>query len=208
MIVVGQRNTTGNSEHRKRARRRYAVGPSPHHLTVIGADVADVVQNAGGWLCDQVLAGWRVTVFMAHPRDAQPLQILGVDALPLTSATLAGQTTGFAASAQMLHSDARVRREVETMIGRSLHDVAVWGGPLPADIDAELGHLRRRPSSAAHAFKAQALLALNGSQPVVDSVEFFRGGPPGKRSDTTVIDITAPTRCSTLMLAPTHSPRT
>ncbi|PEG33057.1 hypothetical protein CQY20_32795, partial [Mycolicibacterium agri] len=36
-----------------------------HEMTVIAADVADVVASAGGWLYDRRMAGWWVNVMVS-----------------------------------------------------------------------------------------------------------------------------------------------
>ncbi len=54
-----------------------------YELAVIGLDVAEVVRAAGGWICDRVRAGWRVSVLVPTGSDTRPLQILGVKALCL-----------------------------------------------------------------------------------------------------------------------------
>ncbi len=38
------------------------------------------MQQAGGWLFDQVMAGWDVTVITVDSSDPRPLRILGVRA--------------------------------------------------------------------------------------------------------------------------------
>ena len=51
-----------------------------YRLDVVAASAADVVQSAGGWLYDRVMAGWEVTALVPHGCDTRPLRILGVQA--------------------------------------------------------------------------------------------------------------------------------
>ncbi|HWF27336.1 MAG TPA: hypothetical protein VG327_02980, partial [Mycobacterium sp.] len=49
-----------------------------YRLDVVAASTVDVVQSAGGWLYDRVMAGWEVTVLLPHSCDSRSLRILGV----------------------------------------------------------------------------------------------------------------------------------
>jgi hypothetical protein len=52
-----------------------------------------VVRSAGGWLFDQVMAGWDVTVLTTDDADARPAHILGARAGDL-EAVLARRVRG------------------------------------------------------------------------------------------------------------------
>src|SRR5256885_3035465 len=54
-----------------------------YQLNVLAASAQDVVQWAGGWLCDRAKAGWDVNVILADGGDPRPLTILGATALDL-----------------------------------------------------------------------------------------------------------------------------
>jgi hypothetical protein len=54
-----------------------------YELNVVASTTADVVQSAGGWLCDRARAGWDVKVLVADGGDPRPLMILGATALDL-----------------------------------------------------------------------------------------------------------------------------
>ena len=49
-------------------------------MTAIAPSAAEAVQYAGGWLFDQAMAGWDVTVVTVDDGDPRPLDILGVRA--------------------------------------------------------------------------------------------------------------------------------
>jgi hypothetical protein len=46
-------------------------------MTAFAPSLAEVVRCAGGWLFDQVMAGWDVTVVTADEYDSRALRILG-----------------------------------------------------------------------------------------------------------------------------------
>ena len=56
---------------------RHSLRP---RLSAIAPSAAEAVRYAGGWLFDQVMAGWDVTVVTADDGDPRPLDILGVRA--------------------------------------------------------------------------------------------------------------------------------
>ncbi|HSA48692.1 MAG TPA: hypothetical protein VLH10_01090 [Yinghuangia sp.] len=124
--------------------------------------MAQVVRFAGGWLFDQVSAGWDVLVLTADDGDARPLQILGADAMHLEDA-LAVPARGrrpqaVAVAAELYRSDARVRERLQAALADGLENVRIWDDASPAE-DVEDCAMPYRPSNAARAFKAQALVA-------------------------------------------------
>jgi hypothetical protein len=54
-----------------------------YQLNVVASTTEDVVQSAGGWLCDRARAGWDVNVLVVDGGDRRPLEILGATALDL-----------------------------------------------------------------------------------------------------------------------------
>ncbi len=148
------------------------VAPSP----------AEVVHHAGGWLFDQAMAGWDVTVLTADRSGGRALRILGARPADLESA-LASAVRGpkpqaVAAGAALAGSDARIRRLVLDVLADDDSDVRLWGGQ---------GPVRHRLSAAALAFKAQALAAVAGTAPAGASevTELFGTGDllrPSRRS--------------------------
>src|ERR1700722_8350135 len=81
---------------RLRQHPRQGAGPQPavrHSLrprmTAIAPSAAEAVQYAGGWLFDQAMAGWDVTVIAAEAGDPRPLDILGVGARTLQAVSAA-----------------------------------------------------------------------------------------------------------------------
>src|SRR5271163_1109260 len=103
-----------------------------YRLDVVAASAVDVVQSAGGWLYDRMMAGWEVTVLLPDGFDTRPLRILGVRALdiqaelaPELASVGAGATSqSLAVSAEAFSADARVRDRVLEALGRSSTEVA------------------------------------------------------------------------------------
>jgi hypothetical protein len=148
-----------------------------------------VVRVAGGWLFDQVLAGWDVTAITASPGDGRSLSILGARACDLESA-LAHPLQGprlraIAVQTELYDSDERVRRMILAAVESNEAEVRLWGETWPEDFDARADLVWHRLSAAARAFKAQALAAIapapvaNGASPatgtpLTDGTEVFR----------------------------------
>ncbi len=153
-----------------------------YQLTVVGLSTADVVQSAGGWLCDRARAGWDVNVFVTDPCDRLSLTILGATRRRLDgdlSSAMRGISAGgaLAVSADLLSTDSRVRRGVVDALKRGLTDVTVWGRQWPAELGRQADPVQHRVSSAARAFKLHAVVAADLSADAVTPTEtLFRIG--------------------------------
>ena len=145
-----------------------------YRLNVVAVSAADVVQSAGGWLYDRVMAGWEVSVLLPHSCDTRSLRILGVQALDAdwelaAQLTLTGPTSqSLAVSAEAFTADARVRDKVLKSLGNRLTEVALWGDGWPLGVDRATTRAQHVLSAAARRFKSHALAAAGIS---CDSVE-------------------------------------
>jgi hypothetical protein len=160
-------------------------------MVAIAPTAAEAIESAGGWLFDQALAGWDVTVITAEQADCRPLRILGVRDHTLESA-LSYQADGsclsaIALSAAMFAADERVRRMVLAAVETGLPELRLWGEADTADadfsgtgLDGAASLVAHRLSAAARAFKAQALAAaaVCGESPA-DTEGFRRGARRG-----------------------------
>ena len=151
-------------------------------LHVVGSRTADVVQSAGGWLCDRVRAGWDVNVLVADHQNARPLTILGATALDIEAefASImrrASRGGALAIGARLLGADARVREEVVRLLKRDMTEVIVWGDEWPVELGRGVDPVQRQISSAARAFKAHALGAASVSTDSIAPTEtlFYLG---------------------------------
>ena len=148
-----------------------------YRLDVVGPTVLDVVQFAGGWIYDRVMAGWDVTVLVGSDEDVRPLEILGADTLNLESVLESWderphpQTV--AVAADLLDRDERVRRGVLGALEQGATEVTLWGAPLPPELGASVDSVEHRLSAAARAFKAQALGAVGAAGEPVGLTEMF-----------------------------------
>lgn len=142
--------------------------PRKYRLAVLADSAADVAFHAGGLLCDLTLSGWEVTVLVSANQDLRGLQILGVRTLDLEHALSVSargpQPMAVAVAGDLYRHDPRVRRGVLRALEHGAVDLMMWQAPQ----EPELGHLvdatvQHRISSAARAFKTQALMALGAS---------------------------------------------
>ena len=160
---------------------RHSLRP---RLTAIAPSAAEAVRSAGGWLFDQVMAGWEVTVVTAETGNPRPLDILGVRARGL-DAIVAAPALGpcprtIALRADLYHDDERVRRLVRAAAEAGRAEIRLWGGGWPAEFDGGGTVVSHRLSLAARAFKAQALAAAHLLGEPATETEVFRRGEVGR----------------------------
>ncbi len=148
-----------------------------YRLDVVAVCAVDVVQSAGGWLYDRMMAGWEVTVLLPDGFDTRPLRILGVRTLDLQT-ELAPASVGMGATSQSLavsaaafSSDSRVRDKVFDALGRPFTEVALWGDGWPLRINRGMTRAQHVLSSGARVFKGYALAAAGISCGTVDPTE-------------------------------------
>ena len=158
--------------------RRDEIECLRYRLDVVGASAVDVVQSAGGWLYDRVMAGWQVTVLLPQRSDTRPLRILGVTVSHLDSefdAPGPGRHS-LAVSAEAFAGDARVRDKVLESLDDRLTEVALWGDGWPLGVNRATTRTQHVLSSAARTFKAHALAAAGIDCESVGSTEALRCG--------------------------------
>ncbi|MFA1546281.1 hypothetical protein [Actinomadura chokoriensis] len=141
--------------------------------------MTEVVRFTGGWLFDQGMAGWDVTVLRSDHADARPLRILGARVASLepvlASPVRPPRSQAVAVHADLYDSDPRVRRMVLGAVDEDMGEVRVWGHQRPGEASDGAGSVRYRLSLAARAFKAQALAAVAVPDAAEGAVELFRG---------------------------------
>ena len=153
-----------------------------YRLDIFAPNVLDAVKSAGGWLFDCAMAGWDVTVMVHDHGDPRPLQILGADVVDLGPAMSSWEQRlhpqSMAVAAELFDRDARVKQIVLQALEHGVTDVTLWGERWPAELGASVDEMRHELTSAARAFKSQALAAAGDPQaaPVGDT-ETFRYGP-------------------------------
>jgi hypothetical protein len=153
-----------------------------YELNVVASTMEDVVESAGGWLCDRARAGWDVNVLVAGGGDPRPLAILGATARHLDEGLLqmmrsASQVGALAVGADLLQADVRVREEILRVLKRGATEVVVWGTTWPVELGRQPDSVEHRVSSAAQAFKSHALVAAGVSTEPAAAIEtLFRVG--------------------------------
>ena len=138
-----------------------------YDLVVLSRDINDTVISAGGWLCDRVRAGWRVTVLAPPDSDLRPLQILG-----LRTSSFDGEIdflgksppAAIAVAADVLRADERVRDTILQIVKGGSAEVTFWGNVGSLGVDTRFEQVAHRLSAAARAFKTHA--AASGSLPM------------------------------------------
>jgi hypothetical protein len=147
--------------------------------------MAEVVSSAGGWLFDQVMAGWDVTVITADQGDPRPLRILGVRSRDLdtilTTPNLGPCLEAIAVRTELYDRDERVRRMVLAAAEAGNAEVRLWGEKWPTDFDDSSAAVSHTLSLAARAFKAQAMVAVFLTADAAEDTEVFRRGEIKRR---------------------------
>ncbi|MFW0785603.1 hypothetical protein AAFP35_13895 [Gordonia sp. CPCC 206044] len=151
---------------------------------MIATDPLEAIEYAGGWLFDQSMAGWDVSVHVTEGGDLRPLAILGASMFELRE-SLARRTAfdqpGFgpwpqavAVSAKVIADDERILSGATASIDKGLTDIRLWGDGLPTGLDDRCRPVSHRLSVAAQAFKRRALCAAHVDPDSLTSVELFR----------------------------------
>ncbi|CPR13029.1 hypothetical protein BN971_04336 [Mycobacterium bohemicum DSM 44277] len=153
-VSAGNRVAAAHSSRPSGERLRY-------RLQVVAAGAADIVESAGGWLYDRVMAGWEVTALLPPGADTRPLRILGVTVCDqrsgLGEASAASQS--LAVSAEAFTADEEVRRRVLACLEDRLTEVALWGDGWPLGVHRATAEAQHLLSAAARRFKRHALAA-------------------------------------------------
>jgi hypothetical protein len=163
-----------------RARQRTAR-LAPYQLDVIGVHVADVVDYAGGWLFDRVMAGWNVRVAVADGGDLAALQILGVQTVGM-AAVFSATPAALAVAGAVCSADGRISDALAASVRSARTEVTVWGDVWVPSAGRPGDEVRHELSSAARVFKAQAAFAA-GLDPAVSPYEVFRSYGPSITTD-------------------------
>jgi hypothetical protein len=161
-----------------------------YRLDVVAASAADIVQFAGGWLYDRVMAGWEVTALLTQECDTRPLRILGVRTADAEArlALAASTSQSLAVSAEAFSADPLVRDKVLKSLDDRLTEVALWGEGWPLGVDRAVTRARHVLSAAARRFKGHALAAAGIPSALVDSTEtLLCDAAPGSPVDSGLV---------------------
>jgi hypothetical protein len=144
-----------------------------YRLDVVGGSAADVVQSAGGWLYDRVMAGWEVTALLTDSCDTRSLRILGVQALELESEFVptGSPSQSLAVSAEVFTADAHIREKVLKALDHRRAEVALWGDGWSLGMNRTMTRAQHVLSAAARVFKGYALAAAGIPCDSVDPTE-------------------------------------
>lgn len=186
--------TIGISESGRVAAARSDGGCLRYRLDVIAANPVDVVESAGGWLYDRVMAGWDVRVLLPESSDTRALRILGVGVVDAASEFLATALSStsqtLAVSAQAFTVDARLRDKVLESLDKRVTEVALWGDEWPLGVNRGLTQAQHLLSGAARRFKGAALAAAGTPCGSVGFTETLLCGANSSHSDSELIRLT------------------
>ena len=163
--------------------------PLKYQLDVVASSVADVVTSSGGWLFDQVMAGWEVNVLVPDFEDVRPLHILGARAFDLES-TLAAtrkrtrRPQTMAVATDVFGRDDRVSQDVLSALRKGSTEVVFWGTQSPTRVGRVVTAVEYPLTAAAQAFKSRALALVTPSEPIGKTEMFFIGGPALRNGPT------------------------
>ncbi|NMD96723.1 hypothetical protein HF877_15190 [Rhodococcus sp. BL-253-APC-6A1W] len=157
-------------------------------LAVVAPRVADAVRYTGGWLYDQVAAGWEVVVLVPGNADIRPLEILGATTVDLESALECSphgpMPDTVAVATDLYEADARIRQGLLETLAKHPTTITMWGEGVPSELDSRFGSTQHRLSRAARVFKAHALQAATNAPVDVGFTESFRTDGIGSMSAT------------------------
>jgi hypothetical protein len=151
---------------------------NPHRLDVFTSSVREVVEGAGGWIVDRVLAGWTVTIISDAANDAErAARILG-SGVVLRNAKADGprpRPYGIALTSALYDTDRELQKRIRKALDQRSAEITLIGSRPGGQCDPRLHPVTYRLSSAARAYKASALAAagLTNSSAVV--TESFLG---------------------------------
>ena len=156
------------------ARRR----PLRNRLALITPDAEQTIVHAGGWLFDQALAGWEVTVHVVDDCDVRPLEILGARPLDLGTSVKSYSADGpwpqaLAVCSSLFEADDFVHAGVLDTLDSVRADLRVWGPTRPLELADRCSTVTYELSFAARAFKRRAFAAAGLAPEAMTITETF-----------------------------------
>lgn len=167
-----------------------------YELDVVASSVTAVVTGIGGWLFDQRMAGWNVHVALVDGSDEPALHILGLKNVDMEQlwgdvASDPERVAMTVIAADLLDSNRtddlgdRLREFAQVR-----DDVGSWGAGCPGLPGLAPQQVRYLPSTAARAFKNQALVSLAIPGDSADAEEIlFHGGPATGVTDMNLVPV-------------------
>jgi hypothetical protein len=171
---------------RVQSENRYRSGDSahanPYRLDVFSDSVREVVAEAGGWIVDRVLAGWRVTLITDADDGQCAGRILGCDVAIGSAIADASRPPpyGIVLTSARCRTDSELQKCIADARDRQIAEISLIGVAPSGRCDPRLHPVIHRASSAAQAFKAHALLAVGLPDSSVGVTERFLSAALGE----------------------------
>jgi hypothetical protein len=145
-------------------------------LVVVGEDVGDVLGAAGGWIADQVWAGWIARAGVRSRGHETALRVVGADCASINEITADHRRPlhphAIAVSADSCRRDEHIRRWVINQAAAAGGEVRMWGAHIFDEFQLATKVIEHRLSRAALQFKRQALVTA-GIPDEAGTVEAF-----------------------------------
>lgn len=171
---------------RAESENHYRSGDSahanPYRLDVFSDSVREVVAEAGGWIVDRVLAGWRVTLITDADDGECAGRILGCEVTIGSAITdaLRPRPYGIVLTSARCRTDSQLQKCIADALDRQIAEISLIGVRPSGRCDPRLRPVTHRLSSAAQAFKAHALLAVGLPDSSVAVTERFLSAALGE----------------------------
>jgi hypothetical protein len=156
---------------------------NPYRLDVFSDSVREVVAEAGGWIVDRVLAGWRVTLITDAEDGECAGRILGCEVTIGSEITDASRPRpyGIVLTSARCRTDSQLQQCIANARDRQIAEISLIGvRPSGRCCDPRLRPVVHRLSPAAQAFKAHALLAVGLPDSSVGVTERFLSAALGE----------------------------
>jgi len=149
------------AESESRNRSDDSARANPYRLDVFSDSVREVVAEVGGWIVDRVLAGWSVTLITDADDGECAGRILGCEVTIGSAIADASRPRpyGIVLTSALCRTDSQLQQCIADALDRQIAEISLIGARPSGRCDPRLRPVTHRASSAAQAFKAQALLA-------------------------------------------------
>jgi hypothetical protein len=170
------------AESENRYRSDDSARVNPYRLDVFSESVREVVAEAGGWIVDRVLAGWRVTLITDADGGDCAGRILGCEVTIGSAIADASRPRpyGIVLTSALCRTDIQLQQCIADALDRQIAEISLIGVRPSGHCDPRFRPVTHRVSSAAQAFKAYAQVAAGLPDSSVEVTERFLSAALGE----------------------------